>query len=211
MSSATSKDLWPALALSEWKDTCATLHMWSQVVGKVRLAYTPLINHWWEVPLYVNAIGLTTSAIPYEGGVFEIQFDFLHHQLLIQTSLGETRSVPLQPQSVADFYREFMAVLRSLNISRKIWPVPVEIPDPIPFEQDTQHAAYDAKYAQRFWQILVSVHNVFLDFRSRFIGKSSPVHFFWGSFDFAVTRFSGRPPHRGKEPTRLLERPTHTR
>jgi len=202
MPSKSVNNIWPALPLSEWKDTCATLHMWTQIVGKVRLAFTPLINHWWEVPLYVNATGLTTSAIPYDGGVFEIQFDFLHQQLQIQTSTGQSRTLPLRPQSVADFYREFMAALRSVDIAPKIWPVPVEIPDPIPFERDTQHVSYDPDYAHRFWQILVSVHNVFLDFRSAFIGKSSPVHFFWGSFDLAVTRFSGRtaPPREGADP-----------
>jgi Family of unknown function (DUF5996) len=191
-SSKIVRNPWPALPHAEWKDTYRTLHMWAQIVGKVRLALTPLVNHWWEVPLYVNSLGLTTSAIPFEGGVFEVQFDFLHHQLAIQSSDGQSHVLPLAARSVADFYREFMAALHALGIVVKIWPVPVEISDPIPFERDTQPGAYDPEYVQRFWQILISVHHVFLEFRARFIGKASPVHFFWGSFDFAATRFSGR-------------------
>ncbi len=183
---------WPALPLKEWQDTYATLHMWTQMVGKVRLALTPLINHWWEVPLYVSAAGLTTSAIPYEGEAFEIEFDFIHHQLLIRTTQGAKKHLALEPRSVADFYQEFMSALKSLGIDVKIWTMPVEIPNPIRFDQDTQHASYDPEYANRLWRILVSLEKVFLEFRSRFIGKNSPVHFFWGSFDMAVTRFSGR-------------------
>jgi uncharacterized protein DUF5996 len=185
-------DSWPELPLDAWKDTYATLHMWTQIVGKVRLALCPLVNHWWEVPLYVNAIGLTTSPIPYGSGIFEVQFDFIHHQLLIQTSQGTEKNLPLAPRSVADFYQEFMAALKSLNIQVKIWPTPVEIPSPIPFLQDVQHAAYDPEYAHRFWRVLVAADTVFKEFRSQFLGKVSPVHFFWGSFDLAVTRFSGR-------------------
>jgi hypothetical protein len=166
--------------------------MWTQIVGKVRLALTPHLNHWWEVPLYVNAVGLTTSVIPYQGEAFEIEFDFLHHNLLIRTSRGADQRVPLRPRSVADFYREFMAALHSAGIQIKIWPMPVEIPNPIRFDQDTQHASYDPEYANRLWRILVAIEKVFLDFRCRFVGKCSPVHFFWGSFDLAVTRFSGR-------------------
>jgi Family of unknown function (DUF5996) len=192
-SSKIVRNSWPALPLSEWKDTYRTLHMWMQIVGKVRLALTPPINHWWEVPLYVNSLGLTTSAIPFEGGLFEVQFDFLHHQLVIQASDGQSHALPLEARSVADFYHEFMAALHSLRITVKIWPVPVEIPNPIPFERDTQPGSYDPEYVHRFWQILISVHQVFLEFRARFVGKASPVHFFWGSFDFAATRFSGRP------------------
>jgi len=183
---------WPALPLSEWKDTCATLHMWTQIVGKIRLALSPHVNHWWEVPLYVNARGLTTSPVPYEGGIFEIRFDFIDHKLLIETSDGGTRSLALRPQAVAGFYAEFMAALASLGVHAKIWTMPVEVPDPIAFEQDRAHAAYDPEYANRFFRILVSVDTVFKEFRGRFIGKSSPIHFFWGSFDMAVTRFSGR-------------------
>lgn len=188
----TPQNTWPALPLKQWQDTYATLHMWTQIVGKVRLALTPRINHWWEVPLYVNAVGLTTSAIPYNDDSFEIEFDFIHHRLAIRTSRDTEKQIPLAPRSVADFYREFMAGLKSLDIDVKIWPMPVEIPNPIPFDQDTQHASYDPEYANGFWRILVIIEKIFLEFRSRFIGKSSPVHFFWGSFDLAVTRFSGR-------------------
>src|SRR5438270_225594 len=154
--SIDARNRWPALSLSEWRDTYRTLHMWTQIVGKVRLALTPLINHWWEVPLYVNSFGLTTSAIPFPGGVFEVQFDFLRHQLVIHTSTGYGHSFPLKATSVADFYREFMAALRALGIAVTIWPVPVEIPDPIPFEHDTRPGAYDPEYVHRFWQVLIS-------------------------------------------------------
>jgi len=186
------RDLWPELPLKSWEDTYRTLHMWSQIVGKVRLALSPRTNHWWEVPLYVNSVGLTTSPIPYRGGVFEIEFDFIHHKLVIQTSHATSKTLALAPRSVADFYREFMEALASLGIEVRIWKMPVEIPDPIPFDLDTQHASYDAEYAHRFWRILVSCDAVFKQFRAAFIGKASPVHFFWGSFDLAVTRFSGR-------------------
>ena len=186
------RDLWPELPLAAWQDTYATLHMWTQIVGKVRLALMPNINHWWGVPLYVNPFGLTTSSIPYAGGNFEVQFDFIHHQLVIRTSNDAILTLALAPRSVADFYREFMAALAALGIAVKIWKMPVEIPDPIPFDQDTQHASYDPDYANRFWRILACCDAVFNEFRAGFIGKASPVHFFWGSFDLAVTRFSGR-------------------
>jgi hypothetical protein len=166
--------------------------MWTQIVGKVRLALTPRVNHWWNVPLYVGARGLTTSAIPYAGHTFELRFDFLDHQLLLQTSDGQVHSLPLVARSVADFYQAFLAMLHSAGIEVKIWKMPVEIPDPIPFDQNRIHASYDPEFARRFWQILVSADRVFQEFRSRFLGKSSPVHFFWGSFDLAVSRFSGR-------------------
>jgi hypothetical protein len=166
--------------------------MWTQIVGKVRLALTPRINHWWEVPLYVNARGLTTSAIPYGDGIFEIQFDFIDHKLSIQTSWGSSKTLPLKPQSVADFYKAFMDALRSLGIEVIIWTMPCEVPNPVPFNSDTQHASYDPEYAHQLWQILILCDNVFREFRARFIGKDSPVHFFWGSFDLCVTRFSGR-------------------
>ncbi len=183
---------WPDLPLTSWQATCSTLHMWMQIVGKVRLALSPKINHWWEVPLYVNSVGLTTSAIPYAAGIFEIQFDFIHHKLRIETSDATIATLDLAPRSVANFYCEFMAALSSLGIEVRIWKMPVEIPDPIPFDQDTVHASYDAEYANRFWRILVSTDAVFKEFRARFIGKASPSHFFWGSFDLALTRFSGR-------------------
>ena len=180
------------MPLSAWQSTYDTLHMWTQVVGKVRLALSPRVNHWWEVALYVNARGLTTSAIPYGDGIFEVQFDFIEHMLTIQTSWNSSKSIALKPQSVADFYSAFMSALQSLGIEVKIWTTPVEVPNPIPFEQDTQHSSYDPEYVRRFWQILIQSDTVFKEFRSRFIGKDSPVHFFWGSFDLCVTRFSGR-------------------
>jgi hypothetical protein len=185
-------ECWPSLPLDAWKDTFATLHMWTQMVGKVRLRLTPLVNHWWNVPLYVSAKGLTTSQIPYLERAFELRFDFLHHQLVLETSDGFVKSIALEPRTVADFYQEFMALLRSADIDVKIWTMPVEIPNPIPFEKDQEHKSYDREYVERFWRILLSADAVFNEFRARFIGKSSPVHFFWGSFDLAVTRFSGR-------------------
>ncbi len=184
---------WPELKFAEWQDTLATLHMWTQVVGKIRLKQTPLVNHWWNVPLYVSARGLTTTAMPYrDGRLFEIEFDFIEHKLRIECSDGALKLLALRPQSVADFYAEVMAALRELKIEIKIWTMPVEIPDPIRFEDDTTHASYDAEYANRFWRALLKMDPVFQEFRARFIGKVSPVHFFWGSFDVAVTRFSGR-------------------
>ena len=183
---------WPELPLEAWKDTYATLHMWTQIVGKIRLALAPHVNHWWQVPLYVNSCGLTSSAIPYAGRTFEVQFDFVEHQLVITVSDGQINSMPLRPQSVAAFYAEFMAALRSLGIEVRIWPMPVEIPNPIRFDRDEQHASYDRLYVERFWRILVLVDGVLKRFRSGFIGKHSPIHFFWGSFDLASTRFSGR-------------------
>jgi len=187
-----AKESWPALPLEAWQDTYATLHMWTQIIGKIRLAQTPLVNHWWNVPLYVTARGLTTSAMPYQDRTFQIDFDFIDHQLLIKCDDGAQRQLALAPRSVADFYAEVMRMLGELGFEVKIWPVPVEVQDPIPFKQDHQNAAYDPEYANRFWRILVSVDKVFTEFRARFIGKCSPVHFFWGSFDHAVTRFSGR-------------------
>jgi hypothetical protein len=193
MIAATSKEtVWPALPVAEWDDTRATLHMWLQIVGKVPLALSPPLNHWWQVPFYVSARGLTTSAIPYSHGIFEAEFDFIDHKLKIVTSRGETKTMRLAPRSVADFYHEFMATLAALGIAAKIWPMPVEIPNPIRFSEDTQHASYDPEYAHRAWRILATVKPIFEEFRARFIGKCSPVHFFWGSFDLAVTRFSGR-------------------
>ena len=186
-------DPWPPLSFEEWKDTCATLHMWTQIVGKIRLAQTPLVNHWWNVPLYVSARGLTTTAMPYNEIFFEMEFDFIDNRLLIECSHGATATVALQPKSVAKFYDETMAALREVGVEVHIWKMPVEIPDPIPFDQDEQHASYDREYVERFWRILRSSERLMQEFRSRFIGKSSPVHFFWGSFDLAVTRFSGRP------------------
>jgi hypothetical protein len=183
---------WPALPLAEWKDTYATLHMWTQIVGKIRLALSPPINHFWGITFYVTARGLTTSPMPYAKGTVEINFDFIAHTLEIITSLGETRSFRLIPRTVAEFYFELMAALHSLGIDAKVWTMPVEVPRPVRFNLDEAHSSYDSEYAHRFWQILVSVDAVLREFRSRFIGKASPVHFFWGSFDLAATRFSGR-------------------
>jgi hypothetical protein len=198
----SAPNVWPELPLEAWQDTYATLHMWTQIVGKVRLALSPLVNHWWEVAFYVSARGLTTSPIPYGDGIFEVQFDFIEHVLLIQTSWGSEKRLPLKPQSVAAFYTEFMSALRSLGIEVKIWTMPVEEPNPVRFENDTQHASYDPEYAHRFWHILTLCDTIFKEFRSRFIGKDSPVHFFWGSFDLCVTRFSGRraPERTGADP-----------
>ena len=179
MARDTQED-WPELPLEAWQDTYATLHMWSQIVGKVRLALAPRINHWWEVPLYVSALGLTTSAIPYPEGNFEVEFDFIHHRLTIKTSQNTAATVGLRPRTVADFYQEFMAALGSLGIAVKIWKMPVEIPNPIAFDQDTQHASYDPEYANRFWRILASSEKIFTEFRARFIGKSQPGAFLLG-------------------------------
>jgi len=189
---ADQPECWPTLPLDSWKETYATLHMWTQMVGKVRLRLTPLMNHWWNVPLYVTARGLTTSRIPYGERAFELWFDFIRHQLVLETNDGILKTLPLGPRSVAEFYGEFMGMLRSAGIEAKIWRMPVEIPNPIPFDQDRVHRAYDRAAVGRFWRILSSVDAVFSQFRSGFIGKCSPVHFFWGSFDLAVTRFSGR-------------------
>lgn len=185
-------DEWPPLPLAEWQATRDTLHMWTQVVGKVRLALAPYVNHWWQVPLYVSARGLTTSAIPARGGNFEVEFDFVSHQLRIDTSWGGTRTMALAAQSVSEFYKKFMDLLETLEISVQIWPMPVEIPEPIRFDKDMVHASYDAAYANQFWRVLTSVDATLKEFRGGFIGKASPVHFFWGSFDLAATRFSGR-------------------
>lgn len=189
---------WPALPLQEWEATYRTLHMWVQIVGKIRLVLAPLQNHWWNTALYVNACGLTTSPIPYRGRAFEIQFDFIHHRLEVRTTEGE-RALALRPKSVATFYQELFFLLRELGINVQINPKPQEIPNPIPFDEDETHASYDPEYASRFWRILLSTDIVFKEFRARFIGKSSPSHFFWGSFDLCCTRFSGRPspPRKG--------------
>ena len=185
-------ECWPALPLDAWKETYATLHMWTQVVGKIRMVLTPLVNHWWNVPLYVTTRGLTTSRIPYGERSFELWFDFLRHRLVLETSEGITKTLPLEPMTVAAFYERCMEMLQSAGIEVSIWTTPVEIPDPIPFEKDQVHRSYDRDPVEKLWRILLSVDSVFHVFRSGFIGKSSPVHFFWGSFDLAVTRFSGR-------------------
>jgi hypothetical protein len=195
----TTTNPWPALPLSEWKDTYETLHMWTQIVGKIRLTLSPLVNHWWNTTLYVTPRGLTTSTMTYKGRYFQIDFDFIDHLLLIQTAEGSTKTIALRPRSVADFYQETMAVLESLGMPVTIWTTPVEVQDRTPFEMDQKHASYDPEYAQRVWRILAEASRVLTEFRCRFIGKVSPVHFFWGAFDLAVTRFSGRtaPSHPG--------------
>lgn len=191
-SSRSTPGDWPDLPFSDWADTCATLHLWTQVIGKIRLAHAPMVNHWWQVPLYVTCRGLTTSSIPYDARSFQIDFDFIDHHLKLCTSTGETETIPLGPRTVADFYTEVMGRLRGLGLETRIWTMPVEIPDAIPFDQDREHSSYDPEYAKRFWRALVQVDRVLTQFRSQFLGKASPVHFFWGSFDIAVTRFSGR-------------------
>ena len=184
--------VWPTLPLAEWQDTHDTLHMWMQVVGKTRLALAPRENHWWHVPFYVTARGLSTSPIPYQSRAFEAHFDFVEHRLVLDTSDGISRSIALRPQSVAAFYREYMETLAGLGITVTLWPVPVEVEGPIPFEEDRRHASYEPGHAHRFFQMLLHANRVLARFKGRFLGKTSPVHFFWGAFDLALTRFSGR-------------------
>jgi hypothetical protein len=186
-------DAWPALPLEAWSDTLATLHMWTQVVGKVRLVQSPWVNHSWHVTMYVTARGLSTSPIPYGTRTFEMEFDFIAHQLVIKTGEGRTQQIPLEPQSVATFYARVMEALGALDLRVKIYRKPNEVPEAIPFDRDEVHRSYDREYASRFWRVLVQADRVLKVFRSRFTGKSSPVHFFWGGADIAVTRFSGRP------------------
>jgi Family of unknown function (DUF5996) len=189
----SGNSLWPDLPLSGWSETCETLHRWTQIAGKVRLATTPLINHWWNVTLHVGSRGLVAPANFCAGRTFDIVFDFVEHRLRIVTSDGGVESFALQPMSVADFHAEFMQRLRRLDIAVQIWTMPSEIEHAVPFDRDRTHGEYDARYVARFHQALLTAARVMNAFRSRFIGKASPVHFFWGSFDLAVTRFSGRP------------------
>lgn len=189
----TSRDLWPSLPYEAWKDTYATLHMWTQVVGKVALARSAPLNHSWAIALHLAPRGLATGMLPHGHRSFNIAFDFVDHELVIATSDGDRRTLPLAPRSVADFHQDVLTTLDRMGLPVRIWSVPVEIPSPVPFERDTVHHAYDPEYANRFWRLLVQVHRVFTASRSGFVGKCSPVHFFWGSFDLAVTRFSGRP------------------
>jgi hypothetical protein len=197
-----SDEIWPALpALVDdaWKDTYATLHMWTQVVGKVALALAPPLNHSWAIAMQVTPCGIATRTLPHRHRSFTMQFDFVEHQLEIRASDGHTRTLALRPQTVADFYREVMATLDGMDLPVKIWPMPVEIPSPIRFDLDTVHRSYDPAYANRWWRVLAQAARVFTVSQCSFIGKCSPVHFFWGSFDLAVTRFSGRlaPPREG--------------
>jgi hypothetical protein len=186
-------EIWPALPFAEWKETAKTLHMWTQIVGKVRLALSPWTNHSWHVTLYLTARGLTTSPIPFQGRILEMRFDFVAHELRLLTSDGGLKTIPLRPQSVAQFYRAVMDALHDLEIQVHIATMPNEVDPAIRFDQDDEHASYDPEYANRFWRVLLQSDRVFKEFRSEFCGKCSPVHFFWGSFDLAVTRFSGRP------------------
>lgn len=202
LSKASDQPLLPALPLESWKDTLATLHMWTQVVGKVRLKLCPLVNHFWNVTFYVTSRGMTTGPMPYDRGTVEVSFDFIDHKLILETSEGRLATIALKPQSVAEFYKKFTAALAELGVNVKIWTTPCEIPNPIPFERDHAHASYDRDAVNKFWRILVWVDEVLKEFRAGFIGKASPVHFFWGSFDLAVTRFSGRraPERPGADP-----------
>ena len=196
-----STEPWPELPLGAWRETYATLHMWMQIVGKVRMALTPLVNHWWNVPLYVTSRGLGTGAMPCGDREIDITFDFIEHALVVTCSDGARAALPLVPKAVADFYDQVMKLLAQLRVDVRIWPTPVEVSQPVPFPQDRQHASYDPVYASRLWRILIQTEQVFQEFRGKFIGKCSPVHFFWGSFDLAVTRFSGRraPPRPGAD------------
>jgi hypothetical protein len=193
---APGHDPWPALPLAQWQDTRDTLHLWTQVVGKVRLALAPAVNHWWHVPLYVDARGLTTSLMPYGGAGLEVAFDLTSHELHLLTTRGERRRMVLEPRSVADFWAEFRSHLDGLGVDVPLHRTPVEVVDAVPFDEDDEHASYDPDAVHRFWTSLVSAHRVLNQFRGGFRGKSSPVHFFWGAFDLAVTRFSGRPAPR---------------
>jgi hypothetical protein len=197
-----TSNFWPELPFGEWKETAITLHMWTQIVGKIRLTLSPWTNHSWHVTLYLTSHGLTTSPIPHGASTFEILFDFIDHQLVIDKSDGARRVIPLKPQSVSEFYRSVMKTLDDLKLSVTINTMPNEIENPIDFDKDDEHRGYDREYANRFWRVLLQSDRVFKEFRSHFCGKASPVHFFWGSFDLAVTRFSGRlaPPHPGGVP-----------
>jgi hypothetical protein len=194
--------LWPALPLAEWKPTLETLHLWTQMAGKLRLKLAPPVNHWWHVPLYVTAHGLSTGALPYQDRTLEAAFDFQKHVFVFTCSDGRSVQIEMYPRSVANFYKEFVAGLRLLGVDVKIWSMPVEVVNPVPFEKDNEHASYDREYVERFSRALQTMTPILQEFRGAFIGKCSPVHFFWGSFDIAVTRFSGRraPERRGADP-----------
>jgi Family of unknown function (DUF5996) len=199
---------WPGLAYADWQDTCNTLHLWTQVVGKVKLALSPVSNHWWSIVLYVNARGLTTGPMAYRGRTLQIDFDFCAPALVLQTSDAREQRIALKPMAVADFHAAVMRALRALDVEVRIWTMPVELEGAIPFEQDREHASYDAAAVKVFWRQLAHIDGVFNTFRARFLGKCSPVHFFWGSFDLAVTRFSGRaaPPLKSNNTPNLAAR-----
>jgi hypothetical protein len=202
---------WPSLPLHEWQATHDTLHMWMQIVGKTRLALAPAQNHWWHVPLYLTSRGFTTTPIPYRARAFQIDFDFVDHRLVIATSDGATRTMALRPRSVADFYREYVETLGALDLTVKLWPVPVEADHATPFPADEAHASYDAGHVRRFHQMMLHADRVLKRFAGRFLGKSSPVHFFWGAYDLALTRFSGRraPAHGAGDSSMLREANSH--
>jgi hypothetical protein len=202
-------ELWPALPYDEWKDTYATLHMWSQIVGKVALALAPPLNHSWAIALHLTSRGFATGRLAHGSRSFTMEFDFIDHRLLIRASDGAERIMRLEPRTVADFYHEVMSALREMGLEVRIWPMPVEIPSPIRFEEDTVHRSYDPEFANRFWRLLVQIEDVFTRRRCSFIGKASPTHFFWGSFDLAVTRFSGRPAPPREGPAFMREAYSH--
>jgi hypothetical protein len=204
-----SDELWPPLPYEAWKDTYATLHMWTQVVGKVALAQAPPLNHSWAIAMQVTPRGLSTRTLPYGDRTFSIQFDFIDHLLVIHSSDDDSRALALRPQTVADFYREVMATLDAMNLTVKIWPMPVEIPSPIRFDLDTVHRSYDPAYATRCWRIFSQAAQVLTRSQCQFVGKCSPVHFFWGAFDLAVTRFSGRPAPPREGPAFMREAYSH--
>jgi len=206
-----AQDTWPNLPLAAWQDTHDTLHMWMQIVGKTRLALAPKQNHWWQVPLYVSSRGLTTTPIPYRARTFEVLFDFIDHRLVVETSDGTSREIALRARPVADFYREYMELVAGLGIVVNLWPVPVEVDHPTPFLEDRLHASYDPAHAHRFFRMLLQADRIMKRFQGRFLGKSSPVHFFWGAFDLALTRFSGRraPEHTDREWWVLREANSH--
>jgi hypothetical protein len=193
--------IWPSLPLEQWRATRDTLHMWLQMVGKTRLALAPRQNHWWHVALYLTSRGLTTTPIPYGTRTFQVDFDFIDHRLVLQASDGTSRQMPLRPQAVADFYRDYLNALDALGIRVKLWPVPSEAEHSIPFTEDRTHASYEPAHAHRFFRMLLQADRILKRFAGRFLGKSSPVHFFWGAFDLALTRFSGRraPEHKDTE------------
>lgn len=192
MNVTAHEEAWPAIPLAEWRASYETLHLWTQIVGKIRMSLTPLLNHWWNATLYVTARGLTTSSIPYGERAFELRFDFIDHTLTLETSWDNGATIPLQPQACADFYETLFATLKRSGIKLAIWPTTVELPSAIRLDQDREHATYDALLVNRWWRATLSAQRVFEEFRTPFVGKSSPVHFFWGSFDLALTRFSGR-------------------
>jgi hypothetical protein len=202
-------EVWPALPYAEWKETYATLHMWTQVVGKVALALAPPLNHSWAIALQVTPTGLSTRTLPYHARSFTIEFDFIAHQLVIRASDGETTTLALRSQTVADFYGELMSTLSSMSLPVKIWPMPVEVESPIRFDQDRVHGTYDPGYASRSWQVFSQIARVFTVSQCGFVGKSSPVHFFWGAFDLAVTRFSGKPAPPREGPAFMREAYSH--